>query len=73
MQLCESANQLRSDEGQKPLTEKQFLQRIKLNAIVTRAPNKFKYWYSDGNLFGDHAIELRGDLRNGPTKCDTPG
>lgn len=57
-------------DGERPLTEEQFRRRMALSSITILPGGKFIFWYYDGELFLDHAIEITGNLVDGPTGAD---
>jgi hypothetical protein len=42
-----------------PLSESQFLKRIKLESIVVEESGSAECWFEDGGLFSGHSIEVR--------------
>ena len=66
------ANQWRSD-ATRPISERQFLERMTLESISISADGNFEFWYDDGELFLGHAIQIAGSLSHGLTRSDTPG
>jgi hypothetical protein len=61
------------EEGEKPLTEKQFLRRLTLESIAIREDGNWEFWYDDGNLFLGHSICVAGTLGGGPTAASIEG
>jgi hypothetical protein len=62
---------LGEDEAQ--CTAADFLSRMKLLTIEIDDAGDFTFWHEDGELFFGHAIEVRGNLVDGPTDADIPG
>lgn len=61
------------DEGVTPITEKEFLERMKLESISIQPDGKFEFWHNDGDLFYGHSIQISGSLEKGLTHSDIPG
>jgi hypothetical protein len=52
-------------ENEKPVSESEFLGRIKLESISIHDDGSFSFWYDDGDLFFGHSIEVGGNLKDG--------
>lgn len=61
------------DEGEAELTGDQFQDRMQLTEITVNPDGSFDFWHNDGDLFWGHAIEIGGNLSEGPTHADIPG
>lgn len=61
------------DEDEAELTPDQFEERMALESITVRADGSFDFWHSDGDLFWGHAIQISGNLVDGPNHADIPG
>jgi hypothetical protein len=57
----------------KPLNEAQFLKKLKPTSIAMDPTGSFSVWYDDGDLFGGHAVEVTGRLRDGVKHADLAG
>ena len=66
------ANEWR-DEDVKPITEQEFLERMKLESISIQSNGEFEFWHNDGDLFYGHSIQISGSLEKGLTRSDIPG
>lgn len=60
-------------EGEAELTANQFKDRMKLKEITVAPDGSFDFWYDDGDIFWGHAIQISGNLLEGPTNADIPG
>jgi hypothetical protein len=60
-------------KGESPLTEADFLKRMRLQSIWFGEDGSFEFWHNDGDLFWGHSIEVRGNLKDGLTEADIPG
>ncbi len=56
-------------DGEKPLTESQFLKRLKLRGIYIMPRRRFALDFDDGDLFLGHSVIVEGSLTSGPTKA----
>jgi hypothetical protein len=61
------------EEGEKPLSERQFLRRMTLSSITIRQDGSWQFWYDDGNLFQGHSICVKGTLAGGPDEVSIEG
>jgi hypothetical protein len=61
------------EEGESPLTEDEFLSRMILESISVYNDGRFEFWHNDGDLFWGHAIQVRGNTRDGLTGADICG
>lgn len=61
------------DDGEDELTPDEFLARMTLESLHVHADGSFDFWHDDGDLFWGHAIEISGNLEDGPTRADIPG
>jgi hypothetical protein len=66
------ANEWRSDVT-RPISERQFLERMTLESISISADGHFEFWHDDGELFHGHAIQIAGSLSGGLTRSEIPG
>lgn len=64
---------LDEDEGETPLTPRQFLDKLKLESITAHPDGSFEFWFDDGDLFLGHLIQVRGALSEGPTEAVIAG
>jgi hypothetical protein len=46
---------------------------MKLETISVSSDGSFNFWHDDGDLFYGHAIQVGGNLVEGPTYADIPG
>lgn len=60
-------------EEDKPLNEAQFVKKLKPTSIAVGADGSFSVWHDDGDLFGGHAVEVMGRLRDGVKKAELVG
>jgi hypothetical protein len=61
------------DDGQRPLTAKQFQARMTLKSIIVSPDGSFQFWHNDGDLFWGHSIQINGSLTKGLYSADIPG
>lgn len=61
------------EDGRAGLTKKQFTSRMQLTSITVEPEGTFSLWFDDGDLFGGHAIVVRGSLRDGVGEADIAG
>jgi hypothetical protein len=61
------------DEDERELTQDQFEARMTLESITVDPDGGFDFMHADGDLFWGHAIEVTGNLKDGPTGAHTPG
>jgi hypothetical protein len=61
------------DEDEAPLSAEEFKSRMCLDRISIDEEGLFTFWHNDGDMFWGHCIEIRGNLRDGPTFSDIPG
>ncbi len=61
------------DDNEATLTEEAFIKRITLESAKFDTNGKFEFWYADGELFLGHAIEVLGNLKDGPTSAGISG
>jgi hypothetical protein len=52
-------------EHEKPLTEDEFLKRIRLDEMSFHHDGSFSFWYNDGDIFLGHLIEVGGNMQDG--------
>lgn len=71
-EMLSMANDWR-DEGATPITEQEFLDRMKLESISIQPDGEFEFWHSDGDLFYGHSIQISGSIEKGLTHSDIPG
>ena len=53
------------DDGEQPMSEDQFMRKMKLESITIKEDGCFDFWFVDGNIFLGHSIEVRGDHKQG--------
>jgi hypothetical protein len=56
------------EDGDAPVTEREFRSRIRLASIKVSESGRFECDFEDGELFWGHAIVVRGTLSDGPTR-----
>jgi len=61
------------EEDEPELTSEQFKSRMTLESITVYPDGFFDFWHNDGDLFWGHAIQVSGDLLDGPNDADIPG
>jgi len=61
------------DVGEQEVTADQFKKRMTLESITLHPDGDFTFMHEDGDLFCGHAIEVSGNLTDGPTDADIPG
>lgn len=78
-QLLASGNDWKRDawEGEEedfvPLTEKDFMARISLDAISFSQEGSFQLWFNDGDIFWGHVIVVGGNKEAGFTDASMQG
>ncbi len=70
--LADNAEINRNPE-KKPITEKEFSERILLTELSFSSGGCFTAWYEDDGMFWGHVITVEGTLRRGPTSADIQG
>ncbi len=50
-----------------------FANRLRLETIAVYPDGRFEFWFLDDDMFGGHAIQVRGDLEAGPTSANLAG
>lgn len=60
-------------EGEKELSRTEFKKRMTLFSITFEPDGHFEFWHDDGDLFWDHSILVRGNLKEGLTEADIAG
>lgn len=53
------------NEGEQPMSEAQFMRKMKLESITVEEDGSFDFWFEDGDIFWGHSIEVRGDQERG--------
>jgi hypothetical protein len=75
--IVEELHSLKNDtwlgEDEAELSRDEFLGRIVLDAITVHEDGSFTFWYDDGDLFWGHAIEVYGNLTDGPKSANLAG
>ena len=61
------------DQDEPELTPDDFKDRMTLESITVDPNGSFDFWHDDGDLFWGHAIQIGGNLAEGPKYADTPG
>lgn len=61
------------DDGEAPLTKKQFKSHMTLRSVSIYPDGDFEFWHDDGDMFGGHLIQISGSLEDGLTQADIPG
>lgn len=72
-QLLSIKNEDWLDSDESRLTARQFKVKLALESVVVSADENFTFWYSDGDMFGGHGIEISGTLSDGPTDASIQG
>jgi hypothetical protein len=67
--LLELKNEVWLGEGEQELTEVGFKEQMILQSIHVAGDGWFEFW-DDGGMFGNHAIHLRGTLKEGITDAE---
>jgi hypothetical protein len=60
-ELLSLKNRAWLDEQEAALKDVEFLARVSLKAIAVDVPDHITFWYSDGEMFGGHDIEIRAN------------
>jgi hypothetical protein len=60
-------------DGESSLSDKEFKRRMKLETIAVSPDGSFEFWYNDGDMFGGHAILIRGSLKDGLKDAEIEG
>ncbi|MDQ8192693.1 DUF2262 domain-containing protein [Roseibacillus persicicus] len=63
--LLEVKNGSWLNEREPPMTEAQFMRKMKLESITVEDDGGFDFWFEDGDIFWGHSIEVRGDQERG--------
>jgi hypothetical protein len=63
--LLEVKNGSWLNEGELPMSEAQFMRKMKLESITVEEDGSFDFWFEDGDIFWGHSIEVRGDQERG--------
>ena len=53
------------NEGEEPMSEAQFMRKMKLESITVDEDGSFDFWFEDGDIFWGHSTEVRGDQERG--------
>jgi hypothetical protein len=61
------------EDGKPRLTTEEFKQRMVLESITINPDGSFAFWHRDGDMFWEHAIEITGNLTDGPTGASIQG
>lgn len=72
-QLLSLKNDSWLDEDEANVTPEQFLSRMQLEGVTAYPDGRFEFMHADGELFWGHAIQVTGNLTDGPTDADIPG
>ncbi len=72
-ELLDLKNDAWLEDGDSPLTPKDFLRRMTLTSISVSSDGEFEFWYDDGDLFWGHSIMVSGDLKDGPSNAGIHG
>lgn len=57
-QLLSIKNEDWLDSNDSPLTARQFKAKLTFESVVVSADENFTFWFSDGDMFGGHGIEI---------------
>jgi hypothetical protein len=60
-------------EDEAELSPEAFVSRMALESITFYDEGEFSFMYDDGDLFWGHAIQISGNLAEGPNDADIPG
>lgn len=64
--IVEDLLELKNDswlaEEEKPLTEKEFIEKVELQSVTMDGDGDFEVWFHDGDIFWGHSICLDGNL-----------
>lgn len=71
--LLPRKNDLWLGEDETEFSPQEFKNKMKLQSISIYQDGSFDFWHNDGDLFWGHAIQVSGNLSDGPTDVDTPG
>ncbi len=71
--LLRLKNEAWISEGEERVSAEDFRSRMTLTSITIEETGRFTFWHHDGDLFWGHAIQVSGDITNGPTRADIPG
>jgi len=71
--LLELKNESWLKEGESELTRAEFIRRMTLESITVSPDGAFDFMHDDGDMFWGHAIDVTGNLQDGPTDADIPG
>jgi hypothetical protein len=52
-------------EHERPVTESEFLKRIRLESISFYGDGSFSFWYNGGDIFWGHSIDVGGNMKDG--------
>ena len=61
------------EEDEDEVTPEEFQSRMQLEAVTFHPDGEFEFMHADGELFWGHAIQVTGNLKEGPTDADIPG
>ncbi len=64
-ELLELKNDTWRQDDETPLTKEDFIERMVLESITLNPHGSFDFWYSDGDMFWGHSIEVAGNFREG--------
>jgi len=71
--LLPAINENPTEALEKELSAEEFIEAITLEAIEIYATGEYTFWFDDGYLLGEHAIQVNGSIPDGPMYLDTPG
>lgn len=64
-ELLPTKNDFWLNDGEKEMSERTFIQMIKLESITVRDDGSYDFWYKDGDIFWGHSIEVRSEPDKG--------
>ncbi len=72
-ELLELKNDVWLAEGESKITGEEFVSRMELQSISVSPNGDFEFWHNDDDLFRGHAIDVRGNVNDGPTDAGISG
>jgi hypothetical protein len=72
-ELLRLKNESWLEEGEAHVSPEQFRSRMTLESLTVYPDGEFEFMHDDGELFWGHAIQVCGDLVDGPNDADIPG
>lgn len=72
-ELLELKNDNWLDDDEDEVSPEEFVERIWISSVSVQENGDFVFWYDDGNLFWDHAIEVEGNIQTGLSRANIAG